>query len=497
MTVQKIGFDNDKYLTLQTERILSRVEQFGGKLYLEFGGKLFDDYHASRVLPGFQPDSKMRMLLKLRDQAELVVAISADDIEKSKRRGDLGITYDMDVMRLIDAFREFGLYVGSVVMTRFRGQHNAEVFQHKLEAMGIRVYRHYPIDDYPSNIPLIVSDEGFGKNDYIETTRPIVVITAPGPGSGKMATCLSQLYQEHCRGIRAGYAKYETFPVWNLPLKHPVNLAYEAATVDLDDVNMIDPFHLEAYGETTVNYNRDIEIFPVLEAMFRKIYGHCPYKSPTDMGVNMAGYAIVDDEICREASRQEIIRRYFSTACAVKRGVAAPAQLHKMEVLMQSLGLEPEMRPAVPAARAVAQRTGEPAMAIELSDGTVITGKTSALMGASCAAMLNALKHLAGIADQVDLISPTVLAPIQHLKVEHLGNRNPRLHTDEMLIALSMCAVTNPTAELAMEALSRLRDAQVHSTVILSPVDETVFKKLGAQVTYEPVYESQRLYHKS
>ena len=495
--MQRIGFDNDKYLSLQTERILKRVEQFGGKLYLEFGGKLFDDYHAARVLPGFQPDSKMRMLLKLRDQAELVVAISADDIEKSKRRGDLGITYDMDVMRLIDAFREFGLYVGSVVMTRFRGQHNAEVFQHKLEAMGVRVYRHYPIDDYPSNIPLIVSDEGFGKNDYIETTRPIVVITAPGPGSGKMATCLSQLYQEHRRGIQAGYAKYETFPIWNLPLKHPVNLAYEAATVDLDDVNMIDPFHLEAYGETTVNYNRDIEIFPVLEAMFRKIYGHCPYKSPTDMGVNMAGFAIVDDEVCREASRQEIIRRYFATASAVKKGLAAPTQLHKMEVLMQSLGLEPEMRPAVPAARAVARRTGEPATAIELSDGTVITGKTSALMGASCAAMLNALKHLAGIADQVDLISPTVLAPIQHLKVEHLGNRNPRLHTDEMLIALSMCAVTNPTAELAMEALSRLQNAQVHSTVILSSVDENVFKKLGAQVTYEPVYESQKLYHKS
>ena len=495
--MQRIGFDNDKYLSLQTERILKRVEQFGGKLYLEFGGKLFDDYHAARVLPGFQPDSKMRMLLKLRDQAELVVAISADDIEKSKRRGDLGITYDMDVMRLIDAFREFGLYVGSVVMTRFRGQHNAEVFQHKLEAMGVRVYRHYPIDDYPSNIPLIVSDEGFGKNDYIETTRPIVVITAPGPGSGKMATCLSQLYHEHRRGIQAGYAKYETFPIWNLPLKHPVNLAYEAATVDLDDVNMIDPFHLEAYGETTVNYNRDIEIFPVLEAMFRKIYGHCPYKSPTDMGVNMAGFAIVDDEVCREASRQEIIRRYFATASAVKKGLAAPTQLHKMEVLMQSLGLEPEMRPAVPAARAVAQRTSEPATAIALSDGTVITGKTSALMGASCAAMLNALKHLAGIADQVDLISPTVLAPIQHLKVEHLGNRNPRLHTDEMLIALSMCAVTNPTAELAMEALSRLQDAQVHSTVILSSVDENVFKKLGAQVTYEPVYESQKLYHKS
>ena len=497
MTVQKIGFDNDKYLKLQTERILSRVEQFGGKLYLEFGGKLFDDYHASRVLPGFQPDSKMRMLLKLRDQAELVVAISADDIEKSKRRGDLGITYDMDVMRLIDSFREFGLYVGSVVMTRFRGQHAAEIFQHKLVAMGVRVYRHYPIDDYPSNIPLIVSDDGFGKNDYIETTRPIVVITAPGPGSGKMATCLSQLYQEHRRGIRAGYAKYETFPVWNLPLKHPVNLAYEAATVDLDDVNMIDPFHLEAYGETTVNYNRDIEIFPVLEAMFRKIYGSCPYKSPTDMGVNMAGFAIVDDEACREASKQEIIRRYFSTACAVKKGLAAPAQLHKMEVLMQSLDLTPELRRTVPAARAVAERTGEPAMAIELADGKVITGKTSALMGASCAAMLNALKHLAGIADQVDLISPTVLAPIQHLKVEHLGNRNPRLHTDEMLIALSICAVTNPTAELAMEALSSLRGAEVHSTVILSSVDENVFKKLGAHVTYEPVYESQRLYHKS
>ena len=493
----RIGFDNDKYIATQSAHIRERIAQFGGKLYLEFGGKLFDDYHASRVLPGFQPDSKMRMLLKLRDQAELVVAISADDIEKNKRRGDLGITYDMDVMRLIDSFREFGLYVGSVVMTRFRGQHAAEIFQHKLEAMGVRVYRHYPIDDYPSNIPLIVSDDGFGKNDYIETTRPIVVITAPGPGSGKMATCLSQLYQEHRRGIRAGYAKYETFPVWNLPLKHPVNLAYEAATVDLDDVNMIDPFHLEAYGETTVNYNRDIEIFPVLEAMFRKIYGSCPYKSPTDMGVNMAGFAIVDDEACREASKQEIIRRYFATACAVKKGLAAPAQLHKMEVLMQSLDLTPELRRTVPAARAVAERTGEPAMAIELSDGKVITGKTSALMGASCAAMLNALKHLAGIADQVDLISPTVLAPIQHLKVEHLGNRNPRLHTDEMLIALSICAVTNPTAELAMEALSSLRGAEVHSTVILSSVDENVFKKLGAHVTFEPVYESQRLYHKS
>ena len=495
--MQKNGFSNEKYLHTQSEHIRQRISQFGGKLYLEFGGKLYDDYHASRVLPGFQPDSKLRMLLQLKEQVEVIIAINAADIEKNKIRGDLGITYDVDVLRLIDVFRSFGLYVSSVVMTRFQGQAVALAFQERLEALGVKVYRHYPIEGYPSNISHIVSDEGYGRNEYIETTRELVVVTAPGPGSGKMATCLSQLYHDHKRGIKAGYAKFETFPIWNLPLNHPVNLAYEAATADLNDVNMIDPFHLEAYGETTVNYNRDIEIFPVLEAMFRKIYGHCPYKSPTDMGVNMAGFAIVDDEVCREASRQEIIRRYFATASAVKKGLAAPTQLHKMEVLMQSLGLEPEMRPAVPAARAVAQRTGEPATAIALSDGTVITGKTSALMGASCAAMLNALKHLAGIADQVDLISPTVLAPIQHLKVEHLGNRNPRLHTDEMLIALSMCAVTNPTAELAMEALSRLQDAQVHSTVILSSVDENVFKKLGAQVTYEPVYESQKLYHKS
>ena len=492
----KIGFDNDKYLSLQTEKIRQRVEQFGGKLYLEFGGKLFDDYHASRVLPGFQPDSKMRMLLQLKDQAELVIAISADDIEKNKRRGDLGITYDVDVMRLIDSFREYGLYVGSVVLTKFHGQKAAEAFRNKLEALGVKVYRHYPIEDYPSNLPLIVSEEGFGKNEYIETTRPIVVITAPGPGSGKMATALSQLYHEHKRGIQSGYAKYETFPVWNLPLKHPVNRAYEAATIDLDDVNMIDPFHLDAYGETTVNYNRDVEIFPVVEAMFKKIYGSCPYKSPTDMGVNMVGNAIIDDDVCREASNQEVIRRYYETACQVKRGNASPTQLHKMEMLMRSMDLEPEMRKTVPAARAVAQATGETAMAIELADGKIITGKTSALMGASCAAMLNALKYLAGIADRVKLISPAVLEPITHLKVEHLGNRNPRLHTDEMLIALSMCAATNPTADLAMEQLSRLKDAEVHSTVILSQVDENVFKKLGAHVTCEPAYEGQKLYHK-
>jgi len=494
--MKKIGFDNDKYLALQTERIRQRVEQFGGKLYMEFGGKLFDDYHAARVLPGFEPDSKMRMLLQLKEQAELVIAISADDIEKNKRRGDLGITYDVDVMRLIDNFREFGLYVGSVVLTKYTGQKAAAAFQNKLEALGVKVYRHYPIADYPSNIPLIVSEDGFGKNDYIETTRPIVVITAPGPGSGKMATALSQLYHEHQRGIRSGYAKYETFPVWNLPLKHPVNLAYEAATIDLDDVNMIDPFHLEAYGVTTVNYNRDVEIFPVVEAMFRTIYGECPYKSPTDMGVNMVGNAIVDDEACREASRQEIIRRYFNIAAQVKKGDAAPGQLHKMEVLMRSQGLDPEMRKTVPVARELAQKTGEPAMAIELADGKIVTGKTSELMGASCAAMLNALKYLAGIADQVKLISPTVLQPITHLKVEHLGNKNPRLHTDEMLIALSMCAATNPTADLAMEYLSRLKNAEVHSTVILSQVDENVFKKLGANVTYDAAYEGQKLYHK-
>ena len=494
--MKQIGFDNDKYLHLQTEKIRQRVDQFGGKLYLEFGGKLFDDYHASRVLPGFQPDSKMRMLLQLKDQAELVIAISADDIEKNKRRGDLGITYDVDVMRLIDSFREYGLYVGSVVLTKFRNQTAAENFQNKLEALGVKVYRHYPIADYPSNIPLIVSEQGFGKNEYIETTRPVVVITAPGPGSGKMATALSQLYHEHERGIRSGYAKYETFPVWNLPLKHPVNRAYEAATVDLDDVNMIDPFHLEAYGETTVNYNRDVEIFPVVEAMFKKIYGECPYKSPTDMGVNMVGNAIVDDEVCRKASEQEVIRRYFDTACQVKRGNTAPSQLNKMEMLMRSMELEPEMRKAVPAAREVAQRTGEPAMAIELHDGTVVTGKNSELMGASCAAMINALKHLAGIPDEVKLISPEVMEPITHLKVEHLGNRNPRLHTDEMLIALSMCAAVLKQADLATEQLSKLKNAEVHSTVILSQVDENVFKKLGARVTCEPVYESQKLYHK-
>ncbi len=494
--MRKIGFDNQKYLDLQSKRILERVESFGGKLYLEFGGKLFDDLHASRVLPGFEPDSKLKMLLQLKEQAEIVIAIHSGDISAGKLRADLGISYDQDVLRLVDEFHEVGLYVGSVVLTQYSGQSAADRFAAQLESLGVRVYRHYPIPDYPSNIPLIVSDNGFGKNDYIETTRPIVVMTAPGPGSGKMATCLSQLYHENKRGVQAGYAKYETFPIWNIPLKHPINLAYEAATADLSDVNMIDPFHLEAYGETTVNYNRDIEIFPVLEAIFRKIYGTCYYKSPTDMGVNMVGFAISDDEVCREASRQEIIRRYFTTSCNRARGTATAAEVHKIEMLMSSLGLETTDRPCVAPALAEAAATGGPATAIELSDGTIVEGKTTPLLGASSAALLNALKHLAGIGKRIELISPAIIEPIQHLKVEHLGNRNPRLHTDEVLIALSMGAVTNPTAELAMEALSELRGCEVHSTVILSQVDENVFKKLGCKVTCEPVYQHHRFYHK-
>ena len=494
--MKQIGFDNDKYLSMQSAHIRERISQFGDKLYLEFGGKLFDDYHASRVLPGFAPDSKLQMLLQLADQAEMIISINASDIERNKIRHDLGITYDQDVLRLIDVYQKKGLYVSSVVITRYAGQPSANLFQKKLESIGIQVYHHYTIDGYPNNIDKIVSDDGYGKNDYIKTTRPLVIVTAPGPGSGKMATCLSQLYHENKNGIKAGYAKFETFPIWNIPLKHPVNLAYEAATADLNDVNMIDPFHLEAYGETTVNYNRDIEIFPVLETMFRTIYGECPYKSPTDMGVNMIASAIVDDEACREASCQEIIRRYYATAVGVRKGTSTPSELHKQEMLLNSLHLDVSMRKAVPAARAKAEQTGNPAVAIELPDGRVITGKTSGLMGASCAALLNSLKTLANIRDNVNLISPMVLAPIQHLKVEHLGNTNPRLHTDEVLIALSMSAVTNPTAELAMEALSSLRGGEVHSSVILSDVDVNVFKKLGMNVTCEPVYQSHSLYHK-
>ncbi|HEY8420475.1 MAG TPA: DUF1846 domain-containing protein [Thermoclostridium sp.] len=494
--MNKIGFDNDKYIHLQSQKILERIDLFGGKLYLEFGGKLFDDYHASRVLPGFKPDSKVKMLLKLKDQAEIIITINADDIEKNKRRGDLGITYDLDVLRLIDAFRDIGLYVGSVVITHYRSQVTADMFQKRLEALGIKVYRHYPIPDYPSNIQLIVSDDGYGKNDYVETTRSLVVVTAPGPGSGKMATCLSQLYHEYKRGIRAGYAKFETFPIWNLPLKHPVNLAYEAATTDLDDVNMIDPFHLEAYGVTTVNYNRDIEVFPVLNAILEKIAGKSPYKSPTDMGVNMAGFCITDDEVVSRASEQEIIRRYYNTRCALRQGLAEREEVYKLELLMNQLGITSKDRPVVEAALKRAEATGGPAVALQLNDGRIVTGKTSALLGASAAMLLNALKELGGIQHEIHLISPIVIEPIQVLKTKHMGNHNPRLHTDEILIALSICAATNPTAALAMQQLPKLKGCEAHSTVILSRVDENVFQKLGINITCEPQYQTKKLYHK-
>ena len=483
------AFDNEKYLQMQSEHIRERIAQFGGKLYLEFGGKLYDDNHASRVLPGFQPDSKLRMLLQLKDQVEMVIAINAADIEKNKIRGDLGITYDRDVIRLIDIFRGFGLYVSSVVLTRYNEQPQAKAFQSRLESMGVKVYHHYAIEGYPYNIARIVSDEGYGKNDYIETTRELVVVTAPGPGSGKLATCLSQLYHEHKRGVRAGYAKFETFPIWNLPLNHPVNLAYEAATTDLNDVNMIDPFHLEAYGVTTVNYNRDVEAFPVLVAMFEKILGHCPYKSPTDMGVNMAGNCIFDDDACREASGQEIIRRYYTALCEQKQGKISEDVVPKLEILMKKVGVTTADRKVVAAALAREEETGAPAAAMELPDGRIVTGKTSDLLGASSALLLNALKALGGMRDKLHLISPVVLDPIQHLKVDHLGNRNPRLHTDETLIALSISAATNPTAELAMEQLGRLRGCEVHSTVILSAVDEKTFKRLGVNLTCEPKYK--------
>ena len=489
--MNKIGFDNDKYLHTQSEHIRERISQFGGKLYLEFGGKLYDDYHASRVLPGFHPDSKLQMLLKLKDQVEVIIVINAADIEKNKVRGDLGITYDVDVLRLIDIFRSFGLYVGSVVMTRFQGQAVAQAFQQRLESLGLKVYRHYPIEGYPSNIAHIVSDEGYGKNEYIQTSRGLVVVTAPGPGSGKMATCLSQLYHEHKRGINAGYAKFETFPIWNLPLSHPVNLAYEAATADLNDVNMIDPFHLEAYGTTTVNYNRDVEIFPVLRAMFEQIVGECPYKSPTDMGVNMAGNCIIDDEAVCEASRQEILRRYYTALCGQRQGTVSEDTVFKLELLMKKAGVTIHDRNVVSPALQKAALTGAPAAAMELPDGSIVTGKTSDLLGAASALLLNALKRLGGISDDIHLISPVIIEPIQHLKVDHLGNRNPRLHTDEVLIALSICAATNPTAEMAMEQLSRLRGCEVHSSVILSQVDEKVFRRLGINITCEPKYENK------
>ena len=486
----KTGFDNEKYLQMQSSHIRERISHFDNKLYLEFGGKLFDDYHASRVLPGFQPNSKMRMLMQLSSQAEIIIVISADDIEKNKIRGDLGITYDVDVLRLMSVFKSHGLFVGSVVITKYSGQESAALFKNRLEKLGIKVYRHYPIQGYPTNIPLIVSEEGYGKNDYIETSRPLVVVTAPGPGSGKMAVCLSQLYHEHGRGVCAGYAKFETFPIWNIPLKHPVNLAYEAATADLNDVNMIDPFHLEAYGETTVNYNRDVEIFPVLNAIFQRIYGESPYKSPTDMGVN----CICDDEACREASRQEIIRRYYNSLRRLLIGACSDAEVYKIEMLMNQAGVTVHDRPVVDAALKRAEETGGPAAALQLHDGRMITGKTTDLLGASAALLLNALKELAGIDHDRHVISPEAIEPIQKLKTQYLGSRNPRLHTDEVLIALSVSAATDPVAQKALDQIPNLKGCQAHTSVMVGSVDLKQFKKLSIQATFEPTYEKNSVF---
>lgn len=483
----KIGFDNDKYIRIQSEHIKERIAKFHGKLYLEFGGKLFDDYHASRVLPGFQPDSKLKMLMQLRDEAEIVVVISAVDIEKNKVRGDLGITYDDDVLRLIKEFESRELKVNSVVITHYTGQDSAKMFHDRLGRLNIKAYYHYTIEGYPHNVELIDSDEGFGKNDYVETTRPLVVITAPGPGSGKMAVCLSQLYQDNKKGIKAGYAKFETFPVWNLPLKHPVNLAYEAATADLNDVNMIDPFHLEAYGKTTVNYNRDIEIFPVLNAIFEGIYGYNPYKSPTDMGVNMAGFCIIDDEACCNASNQEIIRRYYTTLGRFAEGKAKENELNKLKLLMQQAKISPANRPIVAIAKERAEQTGMPSAAIELSDGTIITSKTTSLLGASAALLLNACKYLAGIEHDVKLIPAQMIEPIQNMKVSYLHGGNPRLHTDEVLVALAMLSLSDENCKRALEQLPKLKGCQVHTSVMLSEVDRKIFQKLGVDLTSEPV----------
>ncbi len=493
--MRKTGFDNGKYLEMQSEHIRSRIAQFGGKLYMEFGGKLFDDFHASRVLPGFMPDSKLQMLLKLKEQAEIVIAVSAGAIDSNKRRGDIGITYDMEVLRLIDLFRSVGLYVGSVVITQYNGQQSSDAFIRRLEHLGIRAYRHYLIQGYPSNIPLIVSEDGYGKNDYVETSRSLVVVTAPGPGSGKMAVCLSQLYHEHQRGIKAGYAKFETFPIWNIPLKHPVNLAYEAATADLKDVNMIDPFHLDAYGEIAVNYNRDVEIFPVLQAIFQEIYGVCPYKSPTDMGVNMAGNCIFDDEAVREASRQEILRRYYAAMCEQTKGAEKTDEITKLKLLMNREGLTPEERQVAKAAKEKETMTGEPAAAIELPDGTIITGKNQELLGAASSMLLNALKHLAGIPDEIHLLASAVIKPVQDLKVNYLGNQNPRLHTDEVLVALSVSAADDENAKKALACLPMLKDCDAHCSVILSPVDNDIFRRLHINMTCEPKYQNNRLFH--
>ena len=493
MAIRK-GFDNAKYLETQSAKILERVAMFGDKLYLEFGGKLFDDFHAARVLPGFEPDSKFKMLSRLKEKVEVLIAINVSDIEKNKYRSDLGITYDTEVLRLIDIFREKGFYVGSVVLTRFANQPSAIAFQKRLEILGVKVYRHYPIAGYPSEVEKIVSEEGYGKNEYVVTTRPIVVVTAPGPGSGKMATCLSQLYHENKRGIKAGYAKYETFPVWNLPLNHPVNVAYEAATADLDDLNMIDPFHVEAYGQMAVNYNRDVEIFPVLSAMMKKIMGNSVYKSPTDMGVNMAGNCIVDDEVCQQASKQEIIRRFYAAQLEVKKGLASKETISKLEILMQKMQITINDRAVVGPALEKQKITGTPCCALQLNDGKIITGKTGSLLGACASAILNALKELAHIDDAIDLISPSVIEPIQKLKVGYMGAQNPRLHPDEILMALAFSAATNPTAELALKQLAKLSGVQLHSTVQLSHADIKTLKKLGVDVTCEPKSKTDSLF---
>ena len=492
----RVGFDNDKYLEMQSEKIIERISKFGGKLYLEFGGKLFDDNHASRVLPGFEPDSKLRLLLKLKEQTEIIFAINAAAIEQNKVRSDVGITYDMDVLRLIDNLTDIGLYVSSVVITQYKPRPAIDKFKRKLENLGIKVYLHYVIEGYPSNPKFIVSDEGFGKNEYIETERSLVVVTAPGPCSGKMATCLSQLYHDHKRGINAGYAKYETFPIWNIPLKHPVNLAYEAATADLNDVNMIDPWHLQAYNETTVNYNRDVEVFPVLNTMFEKIYGKSPYKSPTDMGVNMAGFGIFDDEIVSKAAKDEIIRRYYATKVRHKQGTADISEVHKMDMIMNQLSLTTDDRKVAKAALDLAEVTQSPAAAMELEDGRIITGKTNKLLGAVCSMLLNALKVLAGMDDAVLLLSQDVIKAIQKLKTNVMQNENPRLHTDEVLIALSISAETDENARKALEQVKNLKNAEVHSSVILSQVDRDIFRKLGINLTCEPRYESDKAYHK-
>ena len=492
----RIAFDNEKYLKLQSENILDRVEQFGNKLYLEFGGKLFDDFHACRVLPGFLPDAKLRMLLSIKEKVEVVITINAKDIEKNKIRGDLNINYESEVLRLIDAFRSSGLLVGSVCITCYTSSPQVDAFKAKLNNLGIKIYLHYEIKGYPHNVDHIISEEGFGKNEYIETSKPIVVITAPGPGSGKMGTCLSQLYHENKRGIKAGYAKYETFPIWNIGLKHPVNLAYEAATADLNDVNMIDPYHLEAYGKMAVNYNRDVEIFPVLKSMFEKIYGESPYKSPTDMGVNMVGYAICDEEAAFKASKDEIVRRYLNTLVDIRNGKATEEVADKIAVLMRSLNIGVDNRKCVSASLEKAAKTNTVSMAMELEDGTIVTAKTSALLSAPAALILNALKHLAGINDDLLLISPSLIEPISKMKINDLGNKNPRLHLDEVLIALAISATTNPLADLAIKKLGNLAHCQAHATVILPQVDMNILKKLKINVTTEPVVYAHKLYVK-